>query len=93
MVFGAYSNELHEISLLESWDFRGLFWADLLLKDLKRQPLQFRLSNLIRFLSGAWLNLWTRLWKATWLSMKWAVFEGKFASIPEGSAFKFSYEY
>lgn len=49
MIFGAYSNELHEIILLKSWDIRGLLWADLLLKDLKWQPLQFSLSNLIRF--------------------------------------------
>jgi len=49
MVFGAYSNELHEVSLLKPWDIRGSFWADLLLKDLKREPLQLSLCNLIRF--------------------------------------------
>lgn len=48
-VFGAYSNELHEIKLLESWDITGWFRVGLLLKDLKRQPLQGSLSNLIRF--------------------------------------------
>lgn len=49
MIFGAYSSEIHEIILLKSWDIRGLLCADLPLKDLKRQPLQFSLSNLIRF--------------------------------------------
>lgn len=49
VVFGAYNNALYEISLSESWDIRGLFCTDLSLKDLKRQSLQFSLSNLIRF--------------------------------------------
>lgn len=90
MIFGAYSNELHEIILLKSWDIWGLLWADLLLKDLKRQLVQFSLSNLIRFyLELDWIceQDYEKQHDCQW------GFEGKFFAIPEGSAFKFSYEY
>lgn len=46
MIFGAYSNELHEIILLKSWDIRGLLWADLPFKGLETTALAIQLVQL-----------------------------------------------